>query len=292
MGNSIRSKSIVDCTICPVRHTGFCSRLSGRVQAKISEIARASDFLVNRRLWESDGTLHFIGIMRTGYLRLQRYGIDGQRKIVGMLPPGELIGEVVEARGGYELEAATKVSMCRFDRKAFHRMMEEEQELRRAVLDQYSERLEQTFHLAWLLGSLSMRERFRDFLAKATRTMPYQPLPDGKGILTLAIPRGDIASLLRTSVESISRMSHELEEDGLINILSPIHFCINDLNALTRHGETHLKSRLGRPGISKSSERGGPKFGPIRNVKTSTDSEGWLCPAPPTLAGVGIQRAQ
>jgi CRP/FNR family transcriptional regulator len=67
--------------------------------------------------------------------------------------------------------------------------------------------------------------------------MPYQPLPDGTGVLSVSLPRRDIADLLGTTLESISRAAHKLADSGIIEIRDPARFRILDLPRLIALGK-------------------------------------------------------
>lgn len=262
---SIATKKGAECTVCPVRHKGFCGRLSDRVRQRVAGIARAKDYPVGHSFWTHENPLDFRGIVRNGYLRLQRYSMDGRRQIVSLVPSGEVVGEVEETHGDYELEAATGLGLCRLDRRELHRLMDEEGELRQVVRGQYVERLEAIRQLTWALCLLTPRERFCAFLIRATRVMPYHLLPDGKGVLTLELPRADIADFLGTSKESISRVSHQLASEGFIEILNPQHFLIPDLDALARQGAvTTSATRTHRALRSRGS--GDPELTPCLTI--------------------------
>ena len=66
--------------------------------------------------------------------------------------------------------------------------------------------------------------------------MPYTPLPEGGGLLTVELPRADIADLLGITVETISRVTRRLEAEGIIRIRTAQSFEIPDLGRLVRIG--------------------------------------------------------
>ncbi|MGB8814205.1 MAG: Crp/Fnr family transcriptional regulator [Paracoccaceae bacterium] len=173
----------------------------------------------------------FTGILVSGYLRLQRYGMDGRRQILCLLTPGDILGGQKSRGPSYSVEASTDALICRFETKNLDRIMAEDADLRRAVYALHSGKLEQLRWLTWSLGALSVEERLCAFLAVATKYMPYQTLGNG-GVLSVDLPRADIADLLGTSVESISRITNRLDGEGIISIRSARQFEIRDLDRL------------------------------------------------------------
>lgn len=224
------------CQSCPVRGHALCRQLSVRTLERLAFLARTHRYRANHCFWDEDSRPGFIGIVHTGYLRIVRYSLDGRRQITALVGPGETVGEGIHEGVGYALEAATATTLCRFERPAFERLMTEESELRRAVYREYADRLEKLRRLAWMLALQSPEERLCTFLSNTHGAMPWQPLPGGGGVLTVEIPRADVADLLGTTKEQISRVTHRLAAAGLIEIRDPRHFLIPDVARLRQAG--------------------------------------------------------
>ncbi|WP_164871849.1 Crp/Fnr family transcriptional regulator [Solirhodobacter olei] len=220
--------------------------------ARVAEASRIVECPANHRLWDEDVQPGFTAILWRGYLRMPRYSLEGRRQIVSIICPGEIVGEGVDTRPGYGMEAVTAVTFCRFERGEFRRLADREPELRRALLRQHMKRLEVLRWLTWSLGLQTPEERLCAFLARACETMPYQPLPDGSGILSLEVPRADVADLLGTTKETISRLTHRLQQIGLIEIRDPRHFRIFDRERLAKVGglSPARPNSSERPGIA------------------------------------------
>ncbi|MDP2079474.1 MAG: Crp/Fnr family transcriptional regulator [Pseudotabrizicola sp.] len=178
-----------------------------------------------------------VWFIRSGILRLQRYAYDGRRQILSLFLPGEIIGFNGEFREGVNVETVTQSGLCRIDRRAFDTILNTNDELRAELFRQKQDQLDRLHWLTWSLGALTPEQRFCAFLALSTRFMPYQPLPDGTTILSMQLPRADIADLLGTTVETICRINRRLAETGVIEIKDPSHFRILDLKQLTALGQ-------------------------------------------------------
>lgn len=247
-----------NCAVCPGRHSGLCAELPKDLLARVAEASRIVEYPANHRLWDEDVQPGFTAILWRGYLRMPRYSIEGRRQIVSVICPGEIVGEGVDTRPGYGMEAVTAVTVCRFERGEFRRLADREPELRRALLRQHMKRLEVLRWLTWSLGLQTPEERLCAFLARACEMMPYQALPDGSGILSLEVPRADVADLLGTTKETISRLTHRLQQIGLIEIRDPRHFRIFDRELLAKAGGLSpvRPNSIDRPGIAAA--RRGP----------------------------------
>jgi len=179
---------------------------------------------------------HDVWFIRSGILRLQRYGYDGRRHILSLFLPGEIVGFEGEFRKGVGVETVTQSGLCRINRRMFDTMLNDNDELRAEIFRQKQDQLDRLHWLTWSLGALSPEERYCAFLALSTRYMPYQTVSDGSAVLTMQLPRVDIADLLGTTVETLCRINRKLSEAGVIEIKDPTHFRIPDLHRLTSLG--------------------------------------------------------
>lgn len=178
-----------------------------------------------------------VWLIRSGILRLQRHAYDGHRQILSLFFPGEVVGFDGETREGVTVETATQSGLCRIDRRWFDRMLDQNKFLRAELFRQKQDQLDRLHWLTWSIGALKPEERLCAFLALASKFMPYQPLPDGTGVLSVSLARRDIADLLGTTVESISRIVHKLADTGIIEIRDPAHFRFLDLPGLIALGK-------------------------------------------------------
>lgn len=178
-----------------------------------------------------------VWFIRSGILRLQRHAYDGHRQILSLFFPGEIVGFDRQFGGEISIEAATQSSLCRIDRRMFQTLVDEDSTLRADFFRQKQDQLERLHWLTWSLAALGPDERLCALLALSTRIMPYQPLSDGTGVLSVQLPRKDIADLLGTTVESISRIVHRLAGARIIEIIDPAHFRLLDLPGLAARGQ-------------------------------------------------------
>lgn len=175
--------------------------------------------------------------IRTGILRLQRYSYDGRRQILSLFLPGEIVGYEDRFREGVSVETVTRSDLCRIDRHRFDTMLSRNNTLRAEVFRQKQDQLDRLHWLTWSLGALGPDERLCAFLALSTKFMPYLAFPDGTGLLSMQLPRKDVADLLATTVESVSRIVHRLSETGIIEIHDPTHFRVLHMKKLIALGQ-------------------------------------------------------
>lgn len=238
------------CGTCPVLQGGFCSGVDRRVLARLAERAAPIRQDSDRTLHDGDAETDFVGVLVGGYLRTAHYSQDGTRRLLNLYMPGDLIGPRGDGRDDVVIETATDVKVCRFDGATFRRAFDGDASLRDLVYEQIRGRTDRLRRLALSLGSARPEGRLLGFLAAATHYMPWERLPSGGGILTMVLPRRDIADLLGTTVESISRITQHLGRRGVIRILDPYHFELpapQCLERLAEHPGASCASRPGRP---------------------------------------------
>ena len=189
-----------------------------------------------RVIWRAGDRPGPIGFVISGYLRLQCHGRDGHRQILSLLRAGDLVGELPGRVARHTLEASTETRLCRVTERGFATLMQEDADLRRLVHRQCIARRDQLRWLTWAVGALDAEERICALLLAALDHMPVSPLPDGTLMLTIDLPRTDIADLLGTSVETISRVTNRLAACGIIEIINARQFRIRDLDRLGQKG--------------------------------------------------------
>ncbi|TNE83603.1 Crp/Fnr family transcriptional regulator [Thioclava sp. L04-15] len=220
------------CAACRGRDSGVCGSLSESALGRIWSLAQSVSLPANARVCDAErGCSHF-HLVQSGYLRMQSHSMAGRRQILGMARPGESIGPPRGGIGVYEVEAATPVRLCRFDRQTFELLLFDEPELRRALFQQSQIWLEKTRRLTWLLGALGSNARLRAILLLARDWLPWRPLEDGTGVLSLELPRQDIADYLATTQETVSRLLHQFQDEGLIEIINPRKIRLIDFERL------------------------------------------------------------
>ena len=224
------------CDRCTVRTVGLCGLIDDSARGQLIANRHSVSYPANTTLWGEGEVSEFIGIVTQGYLRLERYGVDGRRQIASILMPGDVVGDTLGRPSTFAVAAATKATVCRFDARVFQQQERTDPAFRRAVYRQRMMKVEQLRGLSWVLGALNAEERLCAFLSMATQYMPYTPLPEGGGLLTVELPRADIADLLGITVETISRVTRRLEAEGIIRIRTAQSFEIPDLGRLVRIG--------------------------------------------------------
>jgi CRP/FNR family transcriptional regulator len=163
-----------------------------------------------------------------GMLRLYKLLPDGRRQITGFLTKGHLLGLAPEGTCVYTAEAITQVTVCRYKRSVFERLIDEVPGFARRLLNVASHELSAAQNQMLLLGRKAAAEKVASFLL----LMADQLAKDGAEEMDVPMTRGDMADYLGLTIETVSRTLTKLRQDGLIALPTSAHIEILDRDQL------------------------------------------------------------
>jgi len=175
-------------------------------------------------------------VVHTGTVKVTRISADGHEQIVRVLGPGDFFGDSgIFTGGGRSAHFVTVVepaSMCTFGHDDLHRLVTEHPSIGWQLLRTVSERLLETEArlVAAISGDVSTR------VAGYLLSLPGRHGPQGVEV-RLPLPKKDIASLLDTTPESLSRQLRRLRESGVVREQSGGRLVVLDADALMRLSE-------------------------------------------------------
>lgn len=165
--------------------------------------------------------------MVQGMVRLYKLLPDGRRQITGFLSAGQFLGLAPEGVCVFTAEAITEVTVCRYKRAAFERLIDEVPGFARRLLAVTSHELHAAQDQMLLLGRKSATEKVASFLL----LIADRQGGDGTGI-EVPMTRGDIADYLGLTIETVSRTLTRLKHEGLISLPVPARIEICDYDRL------------------------------------------------------------
>jgi CRP/FNR family transcriptional regulator, anaerobic regulatory protein len=163
-----------------------------------------------------------------GMLRLCKLLPDGRRQITGFLSAGQFLGLAPEGVCVYTAEAITDVTLCRYKRSAFDRLIDEVPGFAKRVLAVASHELSAAQNQMLLLGRKAAVEKVASFLL----LMAEQAGEDDDIAIGLPMTRSDIADYLGLTIETVSRTLTRLKQDRLIALPTPDRIRIRDRGQL------------------------------------------------------------
>lgn len=174
--------------------------------------------------WEGDAADSVFEVV-SGTLRLHKLLPDGRRQVTGFLCAGHLIGLAPEGTWVYTAEAITDVTLCRYRRPAFERLIDTVPGFARRVLTATSHELRVAQDQMLLLGRKTAAERVASFLLLMAEQQ-------GSEEISVPMGRNDIADYLGLTIETISRSLSQLKRSELIELPTHGHIVIRDRDEL------------------------------------------------------------
>lgn len=178
----------------------------------------------------------FIGFVLDGILRMQKSLHDGRHHIVGLMVEGDMFGRVFDGPLAFGIEAATDAVVCALPRAAFEDLIVRAPDLERLVLLNILNELDRARDWMIILANPRVKGRLAGFLLMlCTRFAEIDHVIQRAGSsleVKVPISRADLADLLGTRPESISRAFHALAGSQCIGIVRPDLIEIRDIEAL------------------------------------------------------------
>lgn len=188
-----------------------CKGLGQQATSHIAAISVVQRLVPTKTLFsEGDEAKDVFEVVR-GTLRLYKLLPDGRRQITGFLSEGHLLGLTHENYYLYTAEAMTDVTVCRYPRSRFSRMVDEVPGFAKRLLAVTSNELCAAQDQMLLLGRKSAVEKVASFLLTLVQRHTIK-----RDEIRISMTRTDIADYLGLTVETVSRTLSKFRQDGII----------------------------------------------------------------------------
>lgn len=210
--------------------------LAAEIRRALETRAVERSYQPNRVVFMEGDPGEYLGFLLEGRIKLYRVSAQGQEKIIHLLGEGEIFGEAPVIDGGIqpltvETIQNSRVALVRED---------DVQELRRAfpdlnelLLNTMASRLRTCYRQISSLALKTTYGRIASRLFKLVHDFGIQT-PDGIR-LDLSLTQAELANLVGSSRESVSRTLNDLQRQGVLQ-LSRSHLIILDLDRLRQLG--------------------------------------------------------
>lgn len=153
-------------------------------------------------------------VVHSGRIRITRYGPEGQERLIRVLGPGDFIGEAAFLSGERPDHWATAMEpsrLCVFRHDDLAGLVADHPSIGLGILTAVSRRLAETERRLTALTSAEVDVRLADYLLD----LPTRRI-GGVVRLHLPLPKKDIASLLGTTPETLSRTLTRWAGKGIV----------------------------------------------------------------------------
>lgn len=205
--------------------------LSHEEQVAVAELAKPTKVGRGDRIYSAGEDVSQLMVVHTGLLKISRISAEGQEQIIRVLEPGEFVGESAFLNGGRPDHFATALeagSMCVFRHQDVGVLIARHPSIGLRMLQGVSRRLEQTEERLAAATSVEVGGRLARYLVD----LRTHREADGTVTVRLPLAKKDIASLLDTTPESLSRALRRLQDAGVIDQQGPRAVRLLDLDRL------------------------------------------------------------
>lgn len=158
-------------------------------------------------------------VLLSGRARIFRSGADGREQILRLLAPGDTFGEVPVFDGGPNpatVEALDLSDVALVPSAAFRLVVARYPEVAAALLEHFARRLRSFTELVEQISLQTVQQRIARYLYMTAREEGVDS-PDGI-VVPRTITQQDLAALVGSVREVVSRTMRVMEEDGVVEI--------------------------------------------------------------------------
>lgn len=168
-------------------------------------------------IWEGDRTGICANLV-SGVLKLTAGTEDGREQIVGLLYPGDFVGELFVEEARVSVTALVDAELCFYSRDRFEQVLDRHAALERLLLKRTMDSLREARDRLLVLGRRTAEEKVAGFLIEMSDRLS----DNGESAREFDLPlgRGEIADALGLTIETVSRQFSRLKADHLIELPS------------------------------------------------------------------------
>lgn len=199
-------------------------------QVAVAELASPSVVDRGEQVYAAGSQASQLMVVHTGAVKVARIDTEGREQILRVLGPGEFIGEsafLTGERPNHFITALEPSSMCVFRHADLGRLVRGHPSIALRMLNEVGHRLVQTEARLASVISGDVTSRLAEYLL----SLRGQRTADGTRV-ELPMAKKDIASLLDTTPESLSRQLRRLQESGIAQTKGARGVIIRDIDAL------------------------------------------------------------
>jgi CRP-like cAMP-binding protein len=155
----------------------------------------------------------YMYILRDGRVKVTKLSEDGREKILDFLETGSFVGEMALLERGprsASVKTLSPVRVLALSRTDFIALLRKSPDLALAVIQELSRRLRSVNEQASSLSFQRVKERTMGLLERLAK----DPTEDGERLITPSLTHQQIADMVGTSRETVTRVVKDLKESG------------------------------------------------------------------------------
>lgn len=202
---------------------------------KVNRLIQKRDYIKGSILFTKGDPVNHLYIIRFGRVKIYEVAKDGRQQIIRILEHGDFFGELALFKASCHLhsaEALENTGLCLLHREDFKKLIRQNPEIALNIMQALTERLAYTEKLIGDLTLKSIEERIAAWLLAIAEKEGVRNL---QGIrITVGLSRQELANLLGTTQETVSRKLTKLQAEGIIAIKGQKSIIILDKEKLAQ----------------------------------------------------------
>jgi len=206
----------------------FFNHLNHDEMLKIVDRSSHRHFKKGETIFGDGDPLDYLYIVHQGRVKIYQLFESGKEQLLRIVEPGEFIGELAlftEKMLDSYAEALEQTEICLIHRNDMQSLMHEYPTIAIKILEQFSNRLDQTEKLVGELSAKDVEARIAGYLLELASEANVNEI-------VLPISKKDLASYLGTTQETISRRLSNFQMNGWIEQKGHRNIKIIDKQAL------------------------------------------------------------
>lgn len=203
------------CATCPVRDRAARAALDEDQRGDLARLGFHRTLKRGDTLFHAGDDSDHCATLISGALKIAQVDAGGTEHILALIHPAGFVGELFAPVAHHDVIALTDSQLCVFPRRQYEAVVERFPALGRALLRRSSEDLFESRALMALMTGRTAGQRVAGFLLAMANAASDSPCHPAKAF-DLPVTRGEIASLLGLTIETVSRQLTKLEKSEVI----------------------------------------------------------------------------
>ncbi|UYY57110.1 Crp/Fnr family transcriptional regulator [Sphingomonas sp. S2-65] len=198
------------CASCGARDQGLCGAFGGDGIASLHTIGRRRRAPAGQVLIWAGDPITFCATLVSGALKIVRHEADGRQQIVGLLFPGDFVGEPFAEHAAESLIALADADLCVYPRAQLRWLLQTHPPAARVLLHTALASLTRARRWILTLGRRDAQEKVAGFLLDMAEHHA------GTETFELPMGRAAVGEALGLTIETVSRQMTALRRAGAI----------------------------------------------------------------------------
>lgn len=203
------------CAACPVRESAACAALTPQEKDELGRLGRAHTFARGETIFAAGEDLDACATLTSGLLKISQIDGEGNESILSLVHPSGFVGEMFAPVAHHDVVALTESRLCLFPRHDYELAIARYPALAQALLRRSASDLYEARARIGLGSRRSAVAKVASLLVALSRAASHSPCHAAQSF-SLPLTRGEMASLLGLTIETVSRQLGRLEREGTI----------------------------------------------------------------------------